>query len=114
MKLVTRRHAGNADSIIASANSFLAAVKRAMKDYAPEEILNIDQVGLELELHSTRTSSHEGENVTLIRVKSKNAATHSYTIQPMISLAGKLVFLCLKEPKGKMSDSKLTNYMLLI
>ena len=61
MILVTRRHAGNADAIIASANSFLATVKRAMKDYAPEEILNIDQIGLELELHLTRTSSHEGE-----------------------------------------------------
>ena len=88
-----------------------------MKDYALEEILNTDQVDLELELHSTRTLSHEGENDTLTRVKSKNAATHSHTIQPMISLAGKLlgpVFLCLKEPKGKMSDSKLTNDMFLV
>ena len=75
MKLVTRRHAKVADAIIASANSFLADVERAMKDYAPEEILNTDQVGLELELHSIRTPSHEGKNVTLARVKSKNAAT---------------------------------------
>lgn len=111
-KLVTRHHVDDADAIIASADSFVAEVKRQMGNYAPEEILNTDQVGLELELHSTRTLSHVGEDVTLARVRSKNATTHSYTIQPMISLAGKLVgpvFLCLKEPNGKMSDSESTN-----
>lgn len=85
-----------------------------MQNYAPEEILNTDQVGLELELHSSRTLSYLGEKVTMVRVRSKNATTHSYTIQPMISAAGKLVgplFLCLKEPKGKMSESKLTYYI---
>ena len=116
-KLVTRHHAENSDVIIASADSFLADVKREMKDYSPEEILNTDQVDLELELHSTRTLSHEDENVTFVGVKSKNATTHSYTTQPMISLAGKLVgpvFLCLKESKGKISQSKLTDYMFLV
>jgi len=86
------------------------------KKYAPQEVLNTDQIGLELELHSTRTLSHQGEHITLARVKSKNATTHSYTIQPMILLAGELVrpvFLCLKEPNGKMSDSQLTSYLTL-
>ena len=96
---MTRHHAEKSDAIIASADSLLADVKPEMKDYASEAILNTDQVDLELELRSIRTLSHEGENVTLARVKSENAAILSYTIQPMISLAGKLVgpvFLCLK------------------
>ncbi|CAF4450585.1 unnamed protein product, partial [Rotaria sp. Silwood2] len=78
-----------------------------MNHYAPEEILNTDQIGLELEMHSTRTLSHQDENVTLAGVRSKSSATHSYTIQRMISLAGQLVgsvYLSLKESKGKKND----------
>ncbi len=88
---MTRHHTDDADAIIESADSFVADVKRQMENYAAEEILNTDQVGLELELHSTRALSHDGENVTVARVRSKHATTHSYTVQPMISLAGKLV-----------------------
>jgi hypothetical protein len=62
-----------------------------MNYYAPNEILNTDQIGLELEMHSTRTLSYQGEKVTFARIRPKNATTHSYTIQPMISLAGQLV-----------------------
>ena len=77
-----------------------------MQNYAHEEILNTDQVSLELERHSSRILSYEGEKVTMACGRSKNATTHSYTIQPMISAAGKLVgplFLYLNEQKGKMS-----------
>ncbi len=116
-KLVTRHHADDIDAMNASADSFLVNVKREMSNYKPEEILNTDEVGLELEIHSTRTLSHEGKHVTLARVGSKNATTHSHTIQPMISVAGQLVgphFLCLKESKEKMSDSELTCYFSLV
>jgi hypothetical protein len=40
-------------------------------------------------------------------VASKNASTHSYTVQPTISLDGKQVgpiLLCLQEPKGKLGE----------
>ncbi|CAF3157962.1 unnamed protein product [Rotaria sp. Silwood2] len=110
-KPVTRHHADDTRAINVSVDSFVADVKREMSHYKPEEILNTDQVGLELELHSTRALSHEDEHVTLARVRSKNATTHSYTIQPMIFLADQLVdpvFLCLKETKEKMSDTELT------
>ena len=59
--------------------------------YLPKQILNTDQVGIEKELHSTRTLSIQGEKKTLRSVLSKNATTHSYTVQPTISLDGKLV-----------------------
>ena len=107
-KIVTRHQMADSDAINASADSFVAKVKGEMSHYTPEEILNTDQAGIELEMHSTRTLSHKGEDVTIARVRSKNATTHSYSIQPIITLAGQLlgsVFICLKEPKGKMSDS---------
>ena len=107
---MTHHHAEDTSTIIKSTDSFVRDAKRLMQNYAHEEILNTDQVGLELELHSSRTLSYESEKVTMARVSSKNATTHSYTVQPIISAAGKLVgpfFLCLKEPKGKMSENEL-------
>ena len=110
-KIMTRHQMADSDAINASADSFVAKVKREMSHYTSEEILNTDQAGIELEMHSTRTLWHKGEDVTIARVRSKNVTTHSCTIQPIITLAGQLldpVFICLKEPKGKMSDSELT------
>ena len=69
------------------------------------EILNTDQVGIEKEVYSTRTLSFSGEKKTFGNVASKNATTHSYTVQPTIALDEKQIgpiFLCLQEPKGKM------------
>ena len=46
-----------------------------------------------------------GEKTTKGQVKSMNAVTHSYTIMPIISLAGKLIdpgFICSREPTGKL------------
>ena len=110
-KIVTRHQMADSSAINASADSSVAKVKREMSHYTPEEALNTAQAGIELEMYSTRTLSHKGENLTIARVRSKNATTHSYTIQPIITLVGQLldpVFICLKELKGKMSDSELT------
>lgn len=76
--------------------------------YEPNEVLNTDQSGIELEMHSTRTLSYKGERLTVVAVRSTNATTHSYTVQPTIALDGELlspVYLCLKEPKGRMSEN---------
>ena len=80
--------------------------------YREDLILNTDQTGLQLELRSTRTLSHQGEKMTLVTVRSTNETTHSYTIQPTISMSGKIVgpvYLCLKEPGGRMSDNVKAN-----
>ena len=54
---------------------------------------------------STRTLATTDEKVIKGQVKSMNAVIHSYTIMPIISMAGKLmdpVFICLQEPTGKL------------
>ena len=51
-KIVTRHQMVDSDAINASADSFVAKVKREMSHYTPEEILNTDQAGIELDENS--------------------------------------------------------------
>jgi len=108
-KFVTKHALNDADELEQLAVQFVKEAKAEMQHYSPEEIMNTDQVGLEKELHSTRTLSYQGEKLTVAAIKSKNAITHSYTLQPMINLAGEVVgpiYLCLKEPNGRISESE--------
>jgi len=110
--VVTKREVDNEDDIQKSADIFVAKVRKLLESYKEDNVLNTDQSGLELEVHSNRTLTHQGEKTTLSTVRSKNATTHSYIVQPMISLSGKVigpVFLCLKEPGGRMSDNIRSN-----
>ena len=105
--IITKREILNADEILKSEEEFLKLFKKLSPKYKKSRILNTDQVGIEKEQHSTRTLSHKGERKTFGVVKSKNATTHSYTVQPTISLDGQLVgpmYLCLQEPDGKMGE----------
>ena len=59
-------------------------------------------------MFSNRTLSHAGEKITRLMVGSVNNTTHSYAVQPIITTSGKLIgplFLCLKEPSGRLSDN---------
>jgi hypothetical protein len=108
-KFVTKHALDDAEEIEQAAARFLKEAKAEMQEYRPTEIMNTDQVGLEKELHSTWTLNYQGEKLTVAAVKSKSAITHSYTLQPMINLAGEVVgpiYLCLKEPDGRISESE--------
>ena len=106
--IVTHREIENFDAIQKSEEQFLKEFHRLTPYYKTTEIYNTDQVGIEREVRSTRTLSFQGEKSTFGAVSSKNATTHSYMIQPTISLEGELIgamYLCLQEPKGKMGDT---------
>ena len=108
-KFVTKHALDDTDEIEQLASQFVKQAKVEMERYSPEEIMNTDQVGLEKELHSTRTLSCQGEKLTVAAVKSQNAITHSYTVQPIINLADEVVgpmYLCLKEPNGRISETE--------
>jgi hypothetical protein len=105
---VTKREAQNQETARASADQFVADVRNRLPEYELDEVINTDQSGIQLELHSARTLSHKGEKVTSASVRSTNATTHSYTVQPTITLDGQLlspIYLCLKEPKRSMSEN---------
>lgn len=83
-------------------------MQKLLPKYDPDYVINTDQSGIQIELSSTRTLSHKGEKATALSVRSKNAITHSFTVQPCISLSGKPVgplFLCLREPSGFLSEN---------
>ncbi len=71
-------------------------------------MINTDQSGIQLEFYSTRTLSYKGKKTTAVTVRSKNATTHSFTVQPCVSLSSKPLgplFLCLKESTGYLSEN---------
>ena len=105
---MTKRSTDNQETIKASADQFVVSVRKHLSKYEPNEVINTDQSGIELELHSTRTLSYKSEKVAVASVRSTNATTHSYTVQPTITLDGHLlspVYLCLKESKGYISEN---------
>ena len=107
-QFVTKREVMNEEEIKKSADQFVSDVRALLLEYNEDFVLNTDQSGLEFKIHSNRTLSHQGEKTTLSAVRSINETTHSHTVQPMISLSEKIVgpvYLCLKEPKGRMSDN---------
>ncbi|CAF4472282.1 unnamed protein product, partial [Rotaria sp. Silwood2] len=105
--IVTKHESANLELIEKSKENFIKDFYTRSSHFRSSQILNTDQVGIEKEVHSTRTLSFGGEKKTFGAVASKHATTHSYTVQPMISLDGKQIgpiLLCLQEPKGKMGE----------
>ena len=102
-KFVTRKTLENMDELKMKADEFVASVKQEVANVGVQNVYNSDQSGFQLEIHSGRTLSVEGEKKVECVVQSISSTTHSYTIQPLISADGKLLsplFLVLKEPSG--------------
>lgn len=103
-KFITTNFVQQKEATEISVNTFINETKEEIGRFCPSLVLNTDQSGFNYEITSNRTLSSVGEKSTLALVSSQNAITHSYTIQPIISMEGKLLsplFLCLKEPSGK-------------
>ena len=91
-----------------SAEQFVAQVKSLLPQYNEDFVLNTNQARLQLEFPATRTLSYRGEKTTLATVRWKNTGTPSYTVQPTISMSGKIVgpiYICLKEINDRLSDT---------
>jgi hypothetical protein len=108
-KVISSQSVKSADEIEASAEEFVNIVQAEMKNYSPSQVFNTDQVGLTKEFRSSRTLTFKGEKTTTGSVRSKNANSHSYTIQPLVNMDGKVVgriLLCLQEPNGRLSEGE--------
>ena len=108
----TKRELINETEIKRSAEQFVTQVKLLLPCYNGDYVWNTDQSGLQLEFPSKQTLSYRGEKTTIATVCSINATTDSYTVQPTISMSGKIVgpiYLCLKEVNGRMSENIKSN-----
>ena len=106
---VSHHQVENREVIEKSKQNFISEFNKVSSHFKPSEIFNTDQTGVEKELHSNRTISFVGEKRTFAAVQSKNATTHSYTLQPTISLDGRLfetIYLCLQEQGGESNVSR--------
>ncbi len=107
-QIVTKLETQNQETIKASADHFVADVCKRLPNYEASDAMNTDQSGIELEIRFTRTLSYKSEKIIVGAVRSTNASTHSYTVQPTITLDDNLLsplYLCLEEPKGHMSEN---------
>jgi hypothetical protein len=71
-------------------------------DFKAQEVFNSDQTRFEYEMTSARTLSQKGEKETFSFIQASNSLTHSYTVQILISMDGKLgkkLYICFQEAK---------------
>ena len=54
-QIVTKRETQNQETIKASADHFMADVRKRLPNDEASEVMNTDQSGIELEMRSTRT-----------------------------------------------------------
>lgn len=88
----------------AELNEFIVKARASIQLLKPDQVFNTDQSGCQKELHTRATLAFKGTRRIEARVQSKSALTHSYTIQPLISLDGKLhspMLVVLQEEGGK-------------
>ena len=93
----------NSDAILASQLAFVEKFGATRRFYPDSSIWNFDQSPFNYEFTADRTLSWAGERDTIVAVDQPNKVTHSYTIQPIISRAGRPVgklLICLQERGG--------------
>jgi hypothetical protein len=104
-KFVSRVNIENADEKMRQADEFVKKIRFYLSSFShlPDEFYNTDQSGFEREFHKQRTLEIKGMQQVTGSVQSENALTHSYTIQPIISMSGRLVkpmLVILQETEG--------------
>lgn len=102
-KTLSRKQIASLPNVQAEVQKYRDEVKNLAKDFQPMQIYNTDQSGFNIELLSGRTLTTKGEKIVYSSINQSNSETHSYTIQPIISMDGSLIkklLIVLQEPKG--------------
>lgn len=103
-KFVTRKTIENKKKLEQEAKTFVEKIKSDISLVGVENVLNSNQSGFNLEMHTGRTLSFTGQATVEALTQSVNSMTHSYTIQPLISANGVLfspLLIVLQEKDGK-------------
>lgn len=104
-RLVSKREVCSEEEILEAATKFQQKIRDLIPKFDQTHVLNTDQTGFQYEITSQRTLTPRGEKIIYGYAQSpKNLATHSYTVQYVINLAGQIVgkvFVCLQEESGR-------------
>ncbi|GAU92813.1 hypothetical protein RvY_04846 [Ramazzottius varieornatus] len=87
-KFVSRNYAYELDDISQTAAEFVARAKLITLAADPLYVFNMDQSGFNYEMHGGRTLHYRGALIVEAAFQSINSTTHSYTIQPIVSMSG--------------------------
>jgi len=102
-KFATDLQVENPEVLARRAHAFNTEVKEEAKTVQLDQIFNSDQSGFNYLLKSSRMHAVKGEKIVMAHTQSVSKQTHSYTVQPTISMAGKLVgkiYICFQEKDG--------------
>lgn len=102
-KFVKKGHLRDMEQVMREGAAFVEHIRPKITEFGPENTYNADQSGFNLELRFGRTLAQKGVKKVEVIAQSLSALTHSYTIMPVMSAAGKLLsplFILLKEPNG--------------
>lgn len=102
-KTLSRKQIATLPNVKAQVEKYRDEVRELTKEFQPHQIYNTDQSGFNIELLSGRTLTTKGEKLVYSTINQSNSETHSYTIQPIISMGGvqvKKMLIVLQEPKG--------------
>jgi hypothetical protein len=103
-KVISRTNFAKVGQTVNEANAFVNRVRGSIPNFAPSSIWNTDQSAFEKERMGSHTLEVKGTREVTAIVQSVSSTTHSYTVQPSISLDGKLMkplFIILQEKDGK-------------
>uniref|UniRef100_A0A914PLT1 HTH CENPB-type domain-containing protein n=1 Tax=Panagrolaimus davidi TaxID=227884 RepID=A0A914PLT1_9BILA len=89
--VVTKAQLRNQPELNEVVDEFRGNMKTVIADNRLEKVFNADQTAIKQEMICGRTLALKGEKKIKAVVKRINATTHSYTVQVLISAAGKLV-----------------------
>lgn len=104
-KWISYRHNTTREEIEQAATVFhVDLVDTILGRFTPNQIFNTDQTGYQYEMSRDRTLDHVGVKQVAVQVMNQFSTAHSYTVQPLISMAGKLLpklMIVLQEKDGK-------------
>ncbi len=78
------------ENLVKVISNFVENIQLIIPDYDKRSIFNTDQSGFEYEMHGRRSLADKGVKDVPRSVQSVNSTTHTYTIQPVINLAGEI------------------------
>lgn len=90
-RVVSAKNIQEAPQVRESGVDFVNRIKGLIPLYGEENVFNTDQSGFKIEHYSGRTLEEKGTKQVELSYQQSSSATHSYTIQPTFSAAGRSI-----------------------